>query len=404
MENAKTLKKCYVKQDHIVSLRTVNVALFYIFIFNAVFIPNDNFNLKILSLGALLVLNVTNVFTPKSADERVAFVIGFLVTGFTIVKSFLLTTDLIGNVRIGYPGFILLLLPVIKRYKIDFYKAFMAVLKALALLTVVLACLDLLHIVDMYANPILNWYSESGNAMIGKGAHLPLYYMIFFKTSPLLFVCLVDAMKNKKIIWELIVIGALLLNGTRANLAMLFVTIVFYACFLQRDKYLRWIVILLAGVALMILLLDGRVFDFVIDIFQRKSSGDVTRAGHLKGIFEVWEANPLKFFVGSGYNSKFYSYGINDYTSNVELSYWNLLRQIGLFSFVAFMFAYLYPIVRLVKKKESYIYILAYVVYLAIAYTNPFLYSSTGVTMLLFMYYLIGKEFKKGKLTGERSL
>ena len=182
MENAKTLKKCYVKQDHIVSLRTVNVALFYIFIFNAVFIPNDNFNLKILSLGALLVLNVTNVFTPKSADERVAFVIGFLVTGFTIVKSFLLTTDLIGNVRIGYPGFILLLLPVIKRYKIDFYKAFMAVLRALALLTVVLACLDLLHIVDMYANPILNWYSESGNAMIGKGAHLPLYYIIFFKS------------------------------------------------------------------------------------------------------------------------------------------------------------------------------------------------------------------------------
>ena len=199
-------------------------------------------------------------------------------------------------------------------------------------------------------------------------------------------------------------IGALLLNGTRANLAMLFVTIVFYACFLLRDKFFRWIVILLAGCALMILFLDGRVFDFVIDIFQRKSSGDVTRAGHLKGIFEVWEANPLKFFVGSGYNSEFYSYGINDYTSNVELSYWNLLRQIGLFSFVAFMFAYLYPIVRLVKKKESYIYILAYVVYLAIAYTNPFLYSSTGVTMLLFMYYLIGKEFKKGKLTGERSL
>lgn len=391
MEKSETLNKCSGSKSY--SMK-INSFLFCIFLFNVVFLPNDNFNLKIISLGLLLVLNVPKIATPKGADEWIAFFTGFLVTGFTVVFSALLTGNFFENFKIGYSGFILLLYPVIKREKIDFYKIFIKILRMMAFFMVVMAALDILHIVDMYNNPILNWYSSSGNAYIGKGDHLPFYYMIFSKTSPLLFICLMDSFNNKKIVWELITAGAVLISGTRANVIILCLLAACYLCFLQTNKTKRSIAIVVVLILAVSILIDGRVIDFVIDMFRRKSDSDSTRAGHLKGLFEVWRSNPLKFFIGSGYSSEFYSYGLNEYIANMELSYWNLLRQVGLIPFFMFMVAYIYPIVKMIKQRKNYEFIMAYLGYLIIAYTNPLLYSSTGVTLLLFMYYLLGKNEK----------
>jgi len=126
----------------------------------------------------------------------------------------------------------------------------------------------------------------------------------------------------------------------------------------------------------------------LLDVFARKSTGDETRYGHLVGVIEFWESHPINFIIGSGFTSKFFSYGVNDYVSNIELSYWNLLRQVGIIAFSGMMVMYIYPIKLLLKKKKHKEMVIAYIIYLIIAYTNPFLYSSTGMLITLYMYYL----------------
>ena len=76
----------------------------------------------------------------------------------------------------------------------------------------------------------------------------------------------------------------------------------------------------------------------------------------------------------------------------VEVSYWNLLRQVGLVPFLAFMTMYIYPVVKLIKENRHWAYAAAFIGYLAICYNDPLLYSTTGNTVLLFMYCLCFKH------------
>ena len=368
--------------------RLVNRGLFFIFLFNVVFIPNDTFNLKIVSLGVLLLLNFPKIILSPASTERTIALVGGGITAYTIFKSILLTGEVYENIRIGYPGFILLLLPTIFYNKIEFRKVFIIILRLLALFAVVMSLLDLLHIVDMYENPILIWFKDSSNAMIGRGPHVPFYYCIFFKTSPLLYVCLVDSFNKENPFWVLISALALVISGTRANVIMLVFTVVVYLCFLQSKKKHRRFAIYTLLLFTVVLLIDGRTVDFIIDVFQRKASSDSTRDGHLQGVLEVWIKSPWKFIFGSGYSAEFYSYGLNAYTSNIELSYWNLLRQVGAFPFFLMMFGCIYPALRLIERRREYGFLLAYFSYMVVAYSNPFLYSSTGLTIILFIYYV----------------
>jgi hypothetical protein len=250
-----------------------------------------------------------------------------------------------------------------------------------------MAMLDVIGILDIYNNPILMWFYYSNNAMIGKGSHVTFYYLIFFKTSPLLFLSLFYCLKNKKYFSALINCIAIFFSGTRANVFILVACLIFYFIFLQPNKTFRHISIILCIFALVYILIDRSIINYIVDIFERKSSSDLVRNGHLLGIFKYWSTNQLNFLVGSGFSSEFYSYGVGEYVSNIELSYWNLLRQVGLLPFIVIFCIYLYPLVSLSKDKNNYWIIISYVAYLIIAYTNPFLYSSTGVTLLLFLYF-----------------
>lgn len=370
-------------------IRFVNKALIFAFLFNVVFLPNDTFNIKIISLLCLLLLNILTFLNIKDKREMYLFLFGGIITSFTIVVSIFLTKEIYSNISMGYPGFIMLLYPIIKKYKINFEKIFISMLKFMAYFMVICALLDILKILDIMNNPILMWLHDTSNAMVGKGPHLPLYYMMFLKTSPLLFVALLYCLPKKQYFSAMVVAGAILVSGTRANMFMMIFVVAVYFCFLQKSKQGRTISIITFFIAGMIILIDFRLVEFVLDMFQRKSSSDSVRSGHLQGIFEYWNSNPINFIIGSGFSSKFYSYGVLEEVASIELSYWNLLRQVGIIPFILIMCMYLYPIFYILKKKrKNGIYLaFAYLAYLVISYTNPFLYSSTGVTLLLYMYW-----------------
>ena len=89
-----------------------------------------------------------------------------------------------------------------------------------------------------------------------------------------------------------------------------------------------------------------------------------------------------KLFFGSGFGSEYYNYGRGEYQSTAELAYINLLRQIGLIMFLAFLVFLFRPLMyhKLDRKLRF-----SYFMYLVIAYTNPLLYSSTAYVLYIYM-------------------
>ena len=219
--------------------KMLNTALMILFTLNTVFLPVDNFELKILSLLALLVVNANVILLPKTQDERIVFVFGFLLTTMNILFSVLWTKELVSNIRIGYCGYILLLYSIIKKYKIDFARIITVVLFLLADFMLLMAFLDLSGILAFENNPILMWLYQTGNAMVGKGAHLPIYYAIFMKTSPMLLLVIPYCIKSKKWIHTVICTAALVISGTRADIFMAMLVLLLCILLCLRGRLFR---------------------------------------------------------------------------------------------------------------------------------------------------------------------
>lgn len=370
--------------------------LIALFVFCAVLFPQDVAHIKILSLGILLMFAVLNILSgKKSGFDIVVIIFGLMITSINIVLSSIITQDILGSLKIGYPGFVLLIWFIIKKYGMFFKQIFFIALKLICIMIILFAALDIANVLKLTANPIAMWFHNSGNAMIGYGTSIT-GIILFFKTTPLLLLLQNDYFKNRKYVRGFIVCFAMILSGTRANMLTSILLIFVHFIFIEKNKKAKkifWLVVLLAA-----LLTANKVTTLIKNLFEAKSGSDSVRSGHLRGILLYWKQNPISLLFGSGFTSEFFSYGTNSYVSNIELSYWNLCRQVGLIMFIILMAMYIYPIFKLLKYKKKYLSeICAYVGFLVIAYTNPFLYSTTGMMILLFMYYLYGDKLKSRK-------
>lgn len=380
--------------------RKINVILLFLFVLNALFVPADPFEIKKIAMFALLVLNCDSFFRLRTKDERWVFFVGVVLTSATILLSIIWTGNLVENISLGYVGYILLLYPIIRQYRIDFVKMVIHVITAMAYFIVIMGFLDLIGFISVYDNPYLMWLADSKNAMVGKGSHLPIGFAIFMKASPMIFLGIAYSFLNPKsflapysfskmkYVNAAVMCIAMVLSGTRANMFLCLFFVAFCTVYQIKNQTKRNTFIFAMAVLLLFFLGDGALFNSVVDMFIRKASSDAVRNDTLDSILCVWEKNPLSFFLGSGFSATFYNSGRGEYVSSVEISYWNLLRQVGLFMFVPMMAMYLYPAMKMLKEQKNTLIILAYFAYLGVAYTNPLLYSSTGMALLLFMYCL----------------
>ena len=243
--------------------RNVNTILLFLFALNAIFLPADTFQVKKLALLLLLVLNCDLFLKLRRKDDRLIFFFGFLLTSFSIGWSFLLTGNLFDNVRIGYVGYILLLYPIIRHYRIDFIKMVWHLLIAMAYFVVIMGLLDLVGLIPMHDNPYLMWIYDTENALVGKGSHLATGYVIFMKTSPMLFVSLTYAFleprsfmqpmsfSKVKYVNAIVISIAMFLSGTRANLLMCVLLALFSYVYCMRNRVKQKLFMLVACVLML---------------------------------------------------------------------------------------------------------------------------------------------------------
>ena len=365
--------------------KRINTFLISVFLVNVVFLPNDTFYFKKISFVLLLILNIPCFTRFNKKDDLLFLFLGALFPMVTILKSILIMGDPVGNLLEGFTGFMFLIYFVIKRYEIDFESILMNVLMVMAWFMVLMALLDFAHIMPTKSNSFLMWFHYSDNAMIGRGSNHAFGIIYFMKSSPLLLLTLPYQIKRNKLLPVAISFFALLLSGTRAN--VLLAVMVLFSCYIYKDKNptRRMFLLIAEAIAVVVIIVGTGIVQKVINAFIMKQGDDNVRTLTLKSILDVWKDEPIKFFLGSGYTSEFYSEGRKAIVSTVELSYWNLMRRIGIFSFLILMYLFLKPL-KMIKRETCVC--MGYLAYLAVAYVDPVLYSSTGITAVLYMYYL----------------
>lgn len=380
----------------------INLLLIWIYVFNAVFIPYDDFMLKKASYILLIIFNMGEIINCCRLNKENIFVtlFGIILPIYTIIKSSIITHDFTGNFASGYTGMIILLFFVIRKSKIDFVSIMNFCLTALAVLICFSALFDKIGLLPVLSNPILRWMYDTNNANIGSGSIYLLGYYIFIKTSPMLLVGLGYQIQNRKYIAAAFYFAALVLSGTRAN-AILAVLVLEIGLLAKertiKRKYIMLFIVICLGLILLIGMSGAEKY---IKFDSTKVASDMIREGTLPSIIKTWQADPLSFIVGQGYTAEFYNYGRMQFTSDVELAYWNLLRRVGVICFALMMACYLYPIWRIRKDTNAHAIITGYGAYLVGCYVNPLLYTSTGVTVLLYMFCISCLSLGKDKAAG----
>jgi hypothetical protein len=364
----------------------LNYGLFSVFVTINVLFPGDIFNIKKFMFLTILFLNMRALVSGMMKRENFYIVFfGFIYPIMLIVYSTLLTGNLWTSFTRSFAAFLFLAMIIIRESRLNIEKIVLNAVKLIAILTIGLVLSDMLRLIDINSPSILREMMYGLDmGLMGKSPSYPLYYKVFFKTSPLMVFLLFRSFYKENIIWVVLAIITLIVSGTRANaIFTLFFIGLFYMFYgAQRYKKIKYVMAFI-GIAIGILMFPFLVNVFIGIVVKRGIVSDTVRAGHIQGLVELFNQKPWILIFGSGMGSFFYSYGAKMMVSSIEWSLLDLWRQMGAGFFGLYLVFILLPVFK--KYIDPYKRF-AYFTYLCIAATNPLLFSSTFYMVIYIMY------------------
>lgn len=378
----------------IIDKKIMNEFFINAFLFVSILFPNDIYNIKKILFFVIIIVNLRLIVSSlTNKKNRLIAFYGFIFPSLLVLYSSILTGNFLTAFFRSFTAYLFLIIFVVKYYEIDFEFLLMKNLRLIIILTLLIALFDLIGIIDVNSNKFLyKFFYEYNIGLIGKSSLYPFYYKIFFKTSPLFVFVLFKKFDNSEYIYTLMLIAALILTGTRANVLFpLFFILLFYFSSTKnnKSKIIKFILVLIAITCTIkyFNLINESLFETFI---AKGKDSDLVRKGHIKGIKELITNDPWVILRGSGMGSEFYSYGVGNYTSSIEWSYIDLWRQMGFLFFFLFLIFIVIPIFYKIQVEKYKKY--AYISYLFIAATNPLLFSSTAYIAYIYMYYSFNKK------------
>ncbi len=248
---------------------------------------------------------------------------------------------------------------------------------------------------DLYEGAIYYFMKTHDNTAMMSHRYLlgvkifAIYYKSFVSLSFALFYFYYKLYNNPRrwyltLLPVLILTFAFLVSGTRATMLLPFFVagLVGYRSIarMRRWKYAFYPALVLFGLAFVLMV--------VVLASEKTEASNIIKYGHLISFQHLFEHHPLYLLVGQGIGTSFYTIGFHKMTVTTEWTYLELLRQYGLFALLV-LFAILYPFKSMWQhRRDSYCFGLmgTYFAYLLVAGTNPLLFSSTGMILVLCAY------------------
>ena len=231
-------------------------------------------------------------------------------------------------------------------------------------------------------------------------------YMIYHKTSSLLilpllyfFFCLLKDKRLFDFLLTCLILIGIVLSGTRANIiiSLFGMVLLLFHFLLINKKYIKSLLIML-----IILIGFVYIFDKLILAFDFEEAGNSIKLLHIESILN--SMNNYTILFGQGIGSQYYDIASDKLVFLTEVTYFEMFRIFGAVGFLLFFnilivmpFYFFIKIVDL--RLKPYLYY-SYFLYLVIASSNPLLFSTTGMIVLVIIY----SEIIRHKYISKRKL
>lgn len=210
-------------------------------------------------------------------------------------------------------------------------------------------------------------------------AFLPLFGFVLYRT----FV----GGKGRIIctVITIILLHLFLISGTRSSVLLPILLVgILILIYCRNGRYMRYLVypgVFLFCIAFFVLL--------AMLLMEKDEPSNLVKYAHLTSYKKLFEDNPQYLIFGQGPATEFYSAGFRKMSIRTEWTYLELLRNFGILS-LPIMYVILRPMFKLFSaaryEESAFAIAMAYFIYLIIAGTNPLLFSSTGMMVLISAY------------------
>lgn len=355
--------------------------------FFTILTPRDVMGFKKMLLGLTLLMGFQSIINGLRNN------IGILI--FSIVLPalmYIVSTASTGSptvaIKFLYPfAYILLVFPIV-RYNIDILNITRNVCDIVALIIIVSCLLDYFNIVNVYENPLLILLNNNGDATTSISDYAMFRYELFLNSSSIMFFSLTYYIKHNDKIRTLFIFIALLLTGTRANIYIGTILLVFSMLVLSGKISIKASIII--GILIVAGFFGGVLFERYLIFELAKSSVDLSQLGTFTSILHAMDSDKSYWLTGMGFGSTFYDSGKLLFVDISDFSYLEFIREIGLpLSTVVFCFL-LYPLLKLISI-DKFLFA-SYLAYLFVGVFEPFIFTSTGCFVIMMVYAEVVKH------------
>ena len=351
--------------------------------------PADRLNIKEILLAITLVMGY---FGKRIHIDRKIVVFGVLFPLATIVYSLIRGNDLGNALSFGYVWAFILLIPIIRDYNYNIKNAFLVSTYVVAIIIDIIMLADLFGIVPIRENGIASFFISINEIQgLGKGIVSTIGYSIFYKSCPLIILSYAYYVYNKKVLKSLPLFLALFACGTRANfIVAIILTMVIPAIYWKSSRKSKAIFILVMLLAIALLPI---AYNKLTELNSIKSiNSDAVKIEDSRIIINDIKSSPLDLLLGTGVGSCFMSSRGHEMMT-YEISAIDYLRQTGIVG-ITVLIIFIGFIVKSLKKRKQYWILVSIIGYVAVAFTNPLLVTSTSFMAYLFAI-CYNEEFEK---------
>ena len=404
-------------------LKPIYTLLLALYILMSLLIPLASYN-KLLFAALVAIYGVYILFSKKEKKfECLKFtiapivIIGIFVYGYVkgmfggadmaLARQFLLGTSMFALI---YP---------IDEFEIDMNTLLKIVAKIYifaffiyAVYAINIKEYDLPAVINQAAHLLDNGVTRAiGKTLQDRGSGLSKYrnffggrgMQIYLGSTPFLLVLtdilFVDFLKNKKwsnLIWVGLVVALTFTTGSRTLILLIPASLCLLIWLnLDRKKQIFAAVIIgILGVAAFVFLLNHSTF------FSMSERSNAVKAGHILSYFE--QLNLKQALIGDGLASFYYSSGTKYELAHTEITFMDHCRWFGIPFAILVWGSLVVPKIRnnwkdwknwkVWELKEELVILLLYMVF---AQTNPVLFNSFGLTVVLWYWNCLFMKSKK---------
>ena len=371
--------------------------LICLYVFFTLMFPTLIVNKIILFFIALIFFSTINSYKILSLSPIYVFLIfsyGFFISFFNHVDRSLSLQFFLTTISL------LIIYPILK-YKIDFDK----IVKTSGLFLAFYSLISFFIIVVYFDSPISEkfyaFFREYSSGSHGLREFTEEGLLSFHVgTAPFLFLSLVLYFEsftiNRKLstfIAIILHIFVIFISGSRGTFFSTLLAMLFIIFFNSNKKMKIGLVVLFFP----ILIYSLSFLLFNTEIFSAEEASNNTKFGHFDSFIE--SLTFLKLIIGNGLGAIYFTKGSGMYKAHTEITPLDMIRYLGIiFTFLLYV-AIIFPTKRITSYLGvNLLYIILFIIYVLNSITNPIMFNSYGLLVVLWYWNKILKRAQDLKL------